>query len=234
MKPWVGFGLLLGGAALAGVGAVSLYRNRRNTNLGDQDQDQLPAPSEAAPIVGVDQAGGMTLTHRRHAEMPIEMRVRSIQDLVWKSVRDPRMRKIALAVTRHCPERDGKCEAEAIYQAMKKRIRYTGDIAPVKMGAGGPIEGIDLFQSAYRTWEFGGGDCDDHATLASTLLALNGITPRLRVTASSKRGDWEHILAGGMLPKNSPSKFYALDTTLPGNKRFGYEVPSAKKMDFPA
>lgn len=144
------------------------------------------------------------------------------------------MRKLALQITSRCPERDGLCEAKAIYQAVKGRVRYTGDIAPIKLGSKGAVEGIDLYQSAFRTWEFQGGDCDDHSILVSTLLALNGIEPRLRVTAASRGEDWGHIYPGAILPKLSKGKFLALDTTLPGNNHFGTEVPYARNIDFPA
>jgi transglutaminase-like putative cysteine protease len=185
-------------------------------------------------VIGRHTIGGMTTQLRASPDMSIEERLATIQDLVHQSVQDPRIRKLALQITSKCPERDGKCEAEAVYQAIKKRVRYTGDIGPIKLGRNGPVEGIDLFQSAYRTWEFGGGDCDDHAILASALLAANGLEPQLRVTAESRGGDWGHIYALAGLPKEEPSKWVALDTTLPGNKRFGYEVPFAKKVDFPA
>ncbi len=187
-----------------------------------------------APVVGRTEQDGMKVEHRRSATMPIEERVASIQDLVWKGVQEPKMRKLALEITRHCPERDGLCEAKAVYDYVKKRVRYTGDIAPVKMGRNGPVEGVDLFQRGDRTLEFGGGDCDDHSTLGATLLALNGIMPRLRVTASKRNGDDEHIYVGALLPKEKPSKFIALDTTLPGANKFGIEYPAGRITDFPA
>lgn len=187
-----------------------------------------------APVVGRTENGGMVMAHRRSAMMPIEERVASIQDLVWKGVNDPQMRKLALGITKHCPERDGLCEARAVYDYVKKRVRYTGDVAPVKMGRNGPVEGVDLFQSGKRTLEFGGGDCDDNSILNATLLAHNGIMPRLRVTASKRNGDDEHIYAGAMLPKEKPTKFVALDTTLPGDNNFGVEYPAGRITDFPA
>jgi len=119
--------------------------------------------------------------------------------------------------------------------ASEARVRYTGDIAPIKQGSKGPVEGIDLYQTAWRTWEFAGGDCDDQGILIAALLALNGIEPRLRVTAESKAADFGHIYPGALLPKNaSNGKFVALDATLPGNNRFGVEVPYARSLDFPA
>ena len=194
--------------------------------------------------------GGMTLTHHYDPEMPIGQRVKILQDLVWKGVQNPQMRELALAITgngtrdvtvgkrrfsvkgANCPARDGLCEAESIYNWTKSNIRYTGDIAPVMM-PGGEVEGVDLFQSALRTVEFGGEDCDGHTIVTSTLLALNGIPPKFRITAPSKSSDWAHIYGLAGLPKTQPTRWVALDTTLPGNM-FGREAPNAKHMDFVA
>lgn len=224
-------------SAAVGVGLVlwggyRLYRQRKG--LGDTNPFITRKTPQAA-LVSSYTSGGMKTEMRADRDMPIEQRIATIQDLVYKSVQDPKMRKLALDITHKCPERDGTCEARAIYDAVKGRIRYTGDIAAIKHGAKGPHEGIDLYQSAWRTWEFKGGDCDDHAVLLSTLLALNGIEPRLRVTAESARSDWGHIYAGALLPKHaSTGKFTTLDTTLPGTNKFGVEVPYAKGLDFPA
>lgn len=216
------------GATVAGVILVTRARQQALAGLGAQVR-QLHA---GTPVVGETHAGGMMLQHRRSKHMPIEERVANIQKLVWQSVQDPRVIKLAREITYNAPERDGKAEAKAIYDAVKARIRYTGDVAPVKM-PDGKVEPIDLYQSAWRTWEFRGGDCDDHSILNAALLSINGITSMLRVTAPSKSSDWTHIYTVAMLPKFAPKKAVALDTTLPGNNRFDYEVPFAKKLDFP-
>lgn len=194
--------------------------------------------------------GGMTLTHHYDPEMPIQQRVGILQDLVWKGVQNPQMRELALAITgngvrdvtvgkrkfrvkgANCPARDGLCESEAVYNWTKANIRYTGDVAPVMM-PGGDVEGVDLFQSPVRTIEFGGEDCDGHTIVTTTLLALNGIPAKFRITAPTKASDWAHIYGMAGLPKTRPDRWVALDTTLPGNM-FGREAPNAKHMDFVA
>jgi hypothetical protein len=235
-------GLALGalgvGAAVAGLVMLAKRQTQLNglgARLGllNPKYRFVDRKFRQAPMVGSSEAGGMRIEHRRSPDMPIEERVASIQDLVWKGVQDPRMRKLALQITKHCPERDGLCETKAVFDYVKKHVRYTGDVAPVKMGRNGPIEGVDLFQAGKRTLEFGGGDCDDHSTLISTLLALNGIMPRLRVTAQTRNGEDSHIYAIAGLPKENPGKWVALDTTLPGHK-FGVEYPAGRITDFPA
>lgn len=180
--------------------------------------------------------GGMTLTqYTAKDNIPIRERVAIIQDLIHESVKQPEMRKLALSITRHCAARDGVCESRAIYEWVRRNIRYTGDIAPHKHGRNGAYEPIDLFQRADRTVEFAGGDCDDHTILVSSLAILNGIQAKARVTSrtSSKEEDYTHIYPILGVPKMRPAEWLAADTTLPG-RRFNVEAPHAKRLDFPA
>ncbi len=216
--------MTIGGVALAVTGAVALC------GRDEEKQKQLGNFTKTKTS-----RGGMTLTHLSKRDLPLDQRVAILQDLTWKSVQDPRMRKLALGITRSCPERDGTCEAKAVYKAIKQRVRYTGDVGEIKMGAHGPVETIDLYQSAYRTWEFGGGDCDDHSVLAATLLTLNGIDSEFRIIAASrdpKENDWSHIYTTAKLPKGNPTKKVVIDTTLPGDHNFGREPPYGKRRDF--
>lgn len=232
-KQWslVGLGFLL-------AGGWYFYRKKRGLPLFGT-LGRSPAPRvitqryAEAPVIGSYSDGNMKTTMRSSDDMPIEERLATIQALVHKSVQDPEMRKLALKITSKCPERDGTCEAKAIYDYVKKHVRYTGDIAPIRF-PDGSVEGIDLYQSARRTLELAGGDCDDQSIVIATLLALNGITPRLRVMKERKSDDWSHIYPTAGLPKTAPTRWVALDTTLPGNDEFGTEVPHADALDFPA
>jgi transglutaminase-like putative cysteine protease len=221
---------------LLGIGSLALigyYFYRRNGG-GLGRARLVSGKAKQAPVVGGYDDGNMKTTIRASADMPIEERLASIQDLVYKSIQDPEMRKLALQVTSSCPERDGDCEARAIYDYVKANVRYTGDIAPIKW-PNGEVDGIDLYQSARRTVEFGAGDCDDASVLIATLLALNGITPRLRVMKEDPGSDWSHIFPlAGLASKNAPTQWVALDATLPGNDHYGEEVPYAEALDFPA
>lgn len=237
----IGYTFLFGGLVALTAGGYILYNRNKNgllgLPLGFQDKKPKGRLIETfhKPTPVVEETilpNGMKMQHRRSNNMTIEERIGNLQDITWKSVSDPEMRKLALAITNNCPARDGKCEAEAIFNAVKKRIRYTGDIAPLKIGGrDGPVEPVDLYQSGKRSWQIRGGDCDDHAILIATLLTLNGITARFRVTAESKNADWSHVYVTCLLPKLTGTKPYALDTTLP-NGKFGTEVPFAKYLDF--
>lgn len=214
------------GACLTGVGAtVLIVRRRRGKTLGDVHERHVSRQ-------------GRVVRHLRDDRMTIDRRVQVIQDLVWRGINGPdlpELRKIALAITKDCPERDGRCEAEAIYHFVKKHVRYTGDIAPIKMGAAGPVESVDLFQSALRTLEYQGGDCDDHTILVTTLLALNGIQPKMEVSAPAPEADYGHIYPlAGVDSKMAPTKWIPLDTTLPGDGWFGKAAPHARSLRFDA
>ena len=241
-RKWAVGAAIAGGLLVAG-GAAAYYARKR--------QKREAALGRSARIQGRTTAGDMVLTHHSDPEMPIEQRVGILQDLVWKGVQNPQMRELALAITgngtrnvqvgkrtfrvqgANCPARDGLCETKAVHDWVKDNVRYTGDVAPVKMGRDGPVEGIDLFQGGWRSAQFGGGDCDDHSTLSATLLALNGIPPRFRITAPRKKSDWAHIYVMAGLPKTNPNKWVPLDTTLPGDM-FGREAPNGKHIDFVA
>lgn len=263
----VGIGLAIGGGVLAAAGIALWIRGRRQAGLrGVESSTSLGDGTSTVPLVNTVKKGGMVLKHRRKNVLPIKERVGIIQDLVWESVQDPQMRELALAITGNgkrsvtvgkytfdvqgagCTARDGMCEARAVYNWVRKNIRYTGDVGPVKMGRNGPVEAVDLFQGAKRTIEFGGGDCDDadltQVVLLSSLTTLNGIHTKVRwaqenkhlkhrVTASKMFADWGHIYPVVGMPKTNPTKWVPIDSTLPG-EHFGYEVPHAKHQDFAA
>lgn len=221
----LGAGIAAAGAALA----VGIAIGKRKSGPG-------AALLGRSTTVSRLKKGGMTLTqYTSKKQIPIKERVGIIQDLIHESVKQPELRKLALQITRNCPARDGACESQAIYEWVRQHVRYTGDIAPHKHGRNGGYEPIDLFQRADRTIEFGGGDCDDHTIVVATLGILNGIQAKARVTSrnAGPQEDYTHIYPLLGTPKMRPGRWVAADTTLPG-RRFGVEVPYAKRLDFPA
>src|SRR5690242_13879555 len=97
-------GLAVGALSLAAVVGAMVMLARRQQKLAGLG---LIKPKyrfvnqrySQAPVIGTSENGGMRIEHRRSALMPIEERVASIQDLVWKGVNDPVMRKLALKIT---------------------------------------------------------------------------------------------------------------------------------------
>ncbi len=155
------------GIGMIAVGGFLWYRQRKTGQLGNHAIDYRQ--HREAPMIGNYSDGNMATQLRASPNMPIEERIATIQKKIRESIQDPEMRQLALNITADCPERDKVCEAKAIFKAVKKRIRYTGDIAPVKW-EDGSVEGVDLYQSARRTWQFRGGDC----LPAGTLMLVEG------------------------------------------------------------
>jgi len=160
---------------------------------------------------------------RAHQVSSLEDRVKVLRWLVWLpqgGLRDPLLRRIGLLTTQHCPPRNEACELNAIFEFVARNVRYTGDIAFK-----------DTFQSALRTLQFGGGDCDDHSILTATLAMENGYQAKFRIT-SNTGATWDHIYCMvGMASKHKPTRWVALDTTL-GAGKFMREPPRAKFRDF--
>ena len=229
----VGIGVALTVGAVAGIAALANSRKTLGRATGTKARGRLQPLSESAD------ASGRNVRVFRGGKLPIKERLGILQDLVAKGVSGkdlPQLRALALRITKGCPARDDTCEAKAIYDWVRKNIRYTGDIAVHKVnGRKGPTESVDLFQTAQRTVEMGGGDCDDHFVLVATLAILNGIQAKMRVTSPYLWGkdNFTHIYPVLGLPKNDPRRWIAADTTLSGD-RFGVEVPYQKKIDLMA
>lgn len=169
---------------------------------------------------------------REHRVRTLDDRINLIKRMVWwgdkafdkhsapiGGLHDPRMRQIGLQVTSGCAGRDDMCELDSIYEFVKKNIRYTGDITDK-----------DTYQSAWRTLQFGGGDCDDHSNLNAVLAMVNGFACKFRVTSNTGES-WDHIFCIAGYPKVSPRRWIPLDTTLPRG-RVGTHPPMAKYRDF--
>lgn len=184
-------------------------------------------------LLGVPSAlydGGPQL--RAHSVNTLEDRVKILRRLVWLGdaafgrrnppiggLRDPLMRQIGLEVTSGCPPRNDMCELAAIFQFVHKNVRYTGDITDK-----------DTFQTAYRTLQMAGGDCDDHSVLNAVLAMENGFQTKFRIT-SNTGASWDHIFCLAGVPKTAPRRWVPIDTTL-GPNSFSRHPPSAKYKDF--
>lgn len=132
---------------------------------------------------------------REHRVRTLDDRVDLIKRMVWDGdaafrrgapeggLHDARMRQIGLEVTKSCPARNDMCELDAIYQFVKRNIRYTGDITMK-----------DTFQSAWRTLQYGGGDCFPEGTL---FITRDGFVPVEQVEVGDEIHDghtWVPVL----------------------------------------
>lgn len=227
------------GVVAVGVGAALVSRRRQlrggmgrgnagpTPKLITRNPAKMPTPTETIRI------GGRTLTRYEAKSISIDERLKLIQARVWQGVNDPRIRQLALKITQGCGRDDGPCEAQKVFEAVKAKARYTGDVGPVLNPKTGVVEGADLYQNPMVTWDFGGGDCDDMTALIASLLAVIGHTVRLRVSSESRFADWSHVFPVTMLPKDRPAKAVAVDVTLPwANARAGSEARYGKARDY--
>ncbi len=236
--------VIFGGGTLLTAGAMTIYRRRSGqTLLGDGlglSHVQTVQKGEKKTKVYVD------------ANMGIQERVHLLQGLVAESVKDPDVRRLALAVTGYgdrkfhvgdelvevsganCKARDDVCELKAIFDwtADPRNIRYTGDIGAHAISPGGPVEPIDLFATARRAIENRGEDCDGHSIVNASLGVLNGFPAKFRITSNT--GDtWDHIYTMLGVPKLAPTRWFAIDSTL-GQGKFNKQPRRAKEVDFAA
>lgn len=227
------------GVAAVGVGAALVHKRRQlrgaigrgsagpTPKLITKNPARMPLPTETIRV------GDRTLTRYEAKDISIDERLKLIQSRVWQGVNDPRVRQLALKLTQGCGRDDGPCEAQRIFEAVKAKVRYTGDVGPVKNPKTGVVEGIDYYQNPMVTWEYGGGDCDDATGLIGALLAVIGHTVRLRVSSETRFADWSHIYPVTLLPKDRPGKAVAVDITLPwSNARAGSEARYGKARDY--
>lgn len=161
-----------------------------------------------------------------------EKRVRSIQERValvhqqmLHGTRDPKVYALAREVlTRRCgddwcvPEKDHKKEAEALFEEVRKRVRYTWD----------PTD-YDAFQTPAKTLALQAGDCDDAVALLGALLRSVGHKVRTRIVQTKGQDTWNHIY----LLVHINGQWMPLDPTV--KQPPGWEVPASmvvRKQDF--
>lgn len=163
--------------------------------------------------------------------MPIETRIKHIQQCIAKGKVNPQVYAFArAAVSQKCgdnwciPEKDNLREAEAVFKAIRKNVRYTSDIL-----------GIDTYQNPKHTLKLKTADCDDYSsTVCASLLSL-GIPCRLVVIQTKDADTWNHIYAQAGFPRANPQRWVTMDASV--DRPFGWEAPQsmiAAKRIFPA
>lgn len=161
-------------------------------------------------------------THMRTANVKtLDERVRYIQGRVLKGETDPQIYTLARQiVSRRCgddwciQEKDNVGEARAIFNYMRKNVRYTSDSL-----------NIDTFQNPILTTRLHTGDCDDFAATTCALLLSIGIPCRLKVIQTTDSNQPNHIYAQGGFPRAAPTKWLSMDSSV--KVPFGWEVPGS-------
>ena len=97
--------------------------------------------------------------------------------------------QLARQITQRLPEKDKVGEARALFDFVRKNVRYVND-----------IRGVELLQDAEVTLRrLGSGDCDDHTIALGTLLEIVG-TPTRIVAMKPVGADWyTHVYLDALL-----------------------------------
>lgn len=211
-------------AALQGVA-----RPRQGGNLAGLDA----ALGLVGPTPVLDD-NGSSAQHLRMGEVKtLEQRIAYIQDRVAKGTRDPQIYTLARRITsarcgdQWCvKEKDNLGEAKAIFEYLRKNVRYTSDTL-----------NVDVFQNPILTTRLHAGDCDDYSATTCALLISIGIPARLCVIATKDSPGQQpnHIFAQAGLPRANPQRWVSMDSSVA--VPFGWQVPPsavAKAWIYPA
>lgn len=219
------------GRVLLGLAGIALGYNTLRRGVGHLHTGLARAPNGRGPKVERDPGsrvkGGRTIYKRGALELAevttLDDRINRIRDRARKGRVDPEV--IAWArrqVTKRCPdkpggwctsEKDTEAEIRAIFNAMRRDVRYTSD----------PV-GADLFVHPKRTLKHRAGDCDDFASLGCAALMAIGIRCRFKVIRTKNSESWDHIYLMAGTPKGRPERWISLDASVPVAP--GWEVPA--------
>ena len=203
----IGVGFLVGGIVAAIGGGIALAFSGRSGALGGSVQ-MMRARGAAGfkPVYTKGSRAGLLREYRRD-DFSTPDRIRLIDERIAVGMRDPAMRKLALAVTNHCEARDDACELQAVYDYVKTNVRYTGDAgAYVHYDAkGNPVyEQADVFQSPQRTLEYRGGDCFTQGTLmlgtGHELLPVESVREGMKIWGRDRWSEVQRAWYKGILP----------------------------------
>ena len=98
---------------------------------------ETPLGSSQA-VLPVSAAGRL----RRKTISGLSAKIEEIKKLIHEGKQDPKIYRLTRQVLQVTPARNGEMEARAIFNWVRKNIRYTGD-----------VKGLDTFQRARRTVE---------------------------------------------------------------------------------
>ena len=139
------------------------------------------------PVASMPLAGGDT---------GVEQTIAQMRRLIEQGKKDPQVHEYAAAIIRSCnvPAFDWNGEARAIFEWVRRNIRFTRD-----------VYGKETLHSAPEILRLGIGDCDDFTILICSLLATIGAKTRI-VTVSNHAEDpsqFSHVYPEVKIPNGS-------------------------------
>lgn len=139
----------------------------------------------------------------------INDRVEWIIEHINEGKRDPKVRQIASSILTKkengdwaVKERDWENEIKAVYDYVRKNVRYTRD-----------IENVELFQKARRTLELKIGDCDDLAIIAGSILQNIGYPLLIRVISMNADKVFQHVYLMVGVPPGEIKQYIPFDAS---------------------
>jgi len=124
----------------------------------------------------------------------VEQTINQMRALVDEALRDSSVNRLARDIVRSAPAFDDVAEANAIYEWVRRNIRFTKD----------PVNKETLYPPA-ELLKIRSGDCDDISMLTGTLLMAVGYPARLVTVAASPSApdQFSHVYVEGEVPAGS-------------------------------
>ena len=144
----------------------------------------------------------------------IDEKVNDLVLLVRRGKSSHIIRDTAWKILKTVPEFNDTLEAQAIFEFVRDRVRYTRD----------PF-GEDIFEHPEVTLRKGAGDCDSTTSLLGALLQSVGLPYKIKVVSKDGQ-DWSHVYGVVGIPKANPANWIAVDASAP--RPFGWENPIFK------
>lgn len=127
--------------------------------------------------------------------------LRLMARLVRDAVRtQPAVRSTAADITAFIPGQAFREEARTLFEFVRDRIRYLGD-----------VNGVETVQAPNVTLDVMHGDCDDKATLLAAMLESIGHPARFVAVGFHNPGEFEHVYVESRIG----AEWVPMDTTMP-------------------
>lgn len=147
----------------------------------------------------------------------VEQTIALMRKLVDDALRDPSIVRLATDIVRSTPAFDDFAEANALYEWVRRNIRFTKD----------PVNKEKLYPPA-ELLKIRAGDCDDISMLLSTLLMAVGYPARLMTVATPSSPDqFSHVYVEAEIPAGS-GHWLAVDPAR-ADSQFGVAPPMAAR-----
>lgn len=123
---------------------------------------------------------------------------------------DLNIRTLAVQLVQPCAPKDRRAELATLQHFVRDQIRYVGD-----------VDGVETLQTPIQTLKLSAGDCDDKATLLSSLAGAIGFPTRF--CAIGVNGEpFSHVMCQAMLGQS----WINCETIIPGAE-IGWFPPDA-------